>query len=304
MSAGTKTALVKFPERARTEPILRWAGGKRWLVDAVAPVIHAHLQQTGGRYIEPFAGGAAVALDLGLPGMIVSDLCEPLINCYRQASARPAVVHRMVEQYKARGTDKETYYEIRNAPRPKSALERAAWLFYLNALCYNGLFRENSKGGFNVPYGVRSRKQKLPGAHPLVSHSFITLDRLQAFAQATAETDFLHSDFAPVIARAKSGDLVFADSPYFGVFDKYLKEGFGVDQHIALARTLKTAMHRGAAFLATNNDTPEMRRLYRWAHLKSTGEHRRINRNAKDRGKVDCLLIASSKALLQGATLP
>lgn len=296
------TAAAPFPERAHSSPILRWVGGKRWLTPIVSDIIYEHLCETGGRYIEPFAGGAAVALDLGLPNMIVSDLCEPLITCYQQSSARPDVVHWMVERYKARGTDKETYYEVRERPRPKSALERAAWLFYLNALCYNGVFRENQKGKFNVPYGVRKKGTKLPGSHPMVSHSFITLDRLQAFAAATEGTDFLCSDFAPIIARAQKGDFVFADSPYFGVFDKYLKEGFGVDQHIALARSLREAKNRGVAFIATNNDTPEIRRLYRWAHVVDTGEYRRVNRDAKKRGKVGCVLIASAKRLLRHAS--
>lgn len=291
-----------YPARAHSGPILRWVGGKRWFTPLASDIIYEYLQRTGGRYFEPFAGGAALALDLGLPGMVVSDLCEPLINLYVQSSARPDSVFWMVQHYKDQGTDKATYYEVRNKARPRSNVERAAWLFYLNALCFNGVYRENSKGKFNVPYGVRKKTQKLPGSHPMVSHSFITIERLKAFAAATQETEFVCSDFAPIIARAGAGDFIFADSPYFGVFDKYLKEGFDVAQHVALARSLQVAAERGVAFLATNNDTPEVRRLYRWAHLTTTGEFRRVNRDATKRGKVGCLLIASDAALLHHAS--
>jgi DNA adenine methylase len=259
------------------------------MIPMVSDIIYTYLQRTGGRYIEPFAGGAAVALDLGLPNMIVADLCEPLINCYVQVCNCPHDVFTMVEQYRARGTDKAAYYEVRNKLRPADNVERAAWLFYLNALCWNGVFRENAKGVFNVPYGARSKK-------------LITLERMLAFREAMPKTEFLYSDFAAVINTAKEGDFVFADPPYMGVFSRYLRQGFGTVQHIRLARALQAATERGVAFLAANNDLPEVRNLYRWGHTMRTEECRRVNSDGKGRGKVDCLLIASAPELLPSNT--
>lgn len=164
--------------------------------------------------------------------------------------------------------------------------------------CFNGVYRENTKGEYNVPYGIRKPGKKLPGKTPMVSHSFLNKKKLTPFVEAIRSSELIASDFRPIIKRAGDGDFVFVDSPYFGVYSNYLREGFGVADHVDLARELRAAAERGAAFIATNNDVPEVRRLYRWAHITRTGEFRRVNRDAKKRGKVACLLIASSRELL------
>ncbi len=300
----TKPSLSEeLPERAHASPIVRWVGGKRWLVPTASEIAYAHLQTTDGRYIEPFLGGGAVAADLGLPNMLLADLCEPLINAFQQVRRSPDSVLWSLRNYRRRGTDAETYYKIR-AERPRGKVQRAAWFFYMNALCFNGVYRENAKGEYNVPYGVRKPGKKLPGKTPMVSHSFVNKTKLKPFVEAIRSSELVASDFRPIIRRADDGDFIFVDSPYFGVYSNYLKEGFGVADHVDLARELRAAAEeRGASFIATNNDTPEIRRLYRWAHITRTGEFRRVNRDAKKRGKVACLLIASSRDLVASAEI-
>jgi len=281
-----------FAPRVHATPIVRWVGGKRWLVPIISDIVYEYLQRTGGRYIEPFLGGGAVAADLGLPGMILSDLCEPLMNAFQQVQKDPAaVLWALASNYVKRGTDDQTYYKVR-AEKPQSALQRAAWFFYLNATAFNGIWRENASGVFNVPYGRRKGK---------TGPAFLNEKRLRPFVEATQDAELLTSDFRPVIERADSGDFLFVDSPYFGVYSNYLKEGFGPSDHVDLARALQAAVARGAAFVATNNDLPDVRRLYGWANMTRTGEFRRVNRDAAGRGKVACLLITSTPDLLHHA---
>jgi DNA adenine methylase len=268
----------------------------------VSNIAYDYLSDTRGRYIEPFLGGGAVAADLGLPDMLLADLCEPLINAFQQVRRSPDSVLWSLRNYRRRGVDADTYYKIR-AECPRGKVQRAAWFFYMNALCFNGVYRENSKGEYNVPYGVRKPGKKLPGKTPMVSHSFLNKKRLTPFVDAVRGAELTASDFRPIIKRATDGDFVFVDSPYFGVYSNYLKEGFGVADHVDLARELRAAAERGAAFIATNNDVPEVRRLYRWAHITRTGEFRRVNRDAKKRGKVACLLIASGRDLVGSAAI-
>jgi DNA adenine methylase len=290
-----------LPERAHARPIVRWVGGKRWLVPVASQVAYEHLQTTDGRYVEPFLGGGAVAADLGLPDMLLADLCEPLINAFQQLRRSPDAVLWSLKNYRRRGVDSDTYYKIR-AERPRGKVQRAAWMFYMNTLGFNGVYRENSKGIYNVPYGVRKPGKKLPGKTPMVSHSFLTKTKAKPFIEAIRHAELVATDFRTTIRRAGDGDFIFVDSPYFGVYANYLKEGFGVGDHVDLARELRAAAEeRGASFIATNNDVPEIRRLYRWAHITRTGEFRRVNRDAKKRGKVACLLIASSRDLLRSA---
>lgn len=278
----------ELPERAHAKPIVRWVGGKRWLVPIVSDVAYAHLQSTGGRYIEPFLGGGAVAADLGLPNMLLADLCEPLINAFEQLCRNRDVVLWSLKNYRRRGTDADAYYKIR-AEHPQGKVQRAAWFLYMNATGFNGVYRENSKGEYNVPHG--SRKSQKP--------SFLTQTKADPFIAAIRSSELTAADFRQVIRRAGAGDFLFVDPPYYGVFSNYLKEGFSVGDHAALADELQDAAKRGAAFVAANNDLPEVRKLYRWAHLTRTGELRRVNCDAKKRGKVACLLITSHRNVLR-----
>lgn len=262
------------------------------MVPLVAGTVYAQLQKTGRRYIEPFVGGGAVALNLGLPDMILGDTCGPLIEAYQVVVARLDKLWATYSKLIAAGWDEKTYYTIR-ARRLALPWERAAQFLYLNATCFNGVYRENARGEFNVPWGMRGPKlfddthggDRRPG--------FRTREDFEAFARATATSQILCQDFRDTIELAHQGDCIFCDPPYLGTFSGYTADGFGLTQHIQLAAHARAAYDRGADVIITNSDIPEVRALYTWAYCQATGEKRRVNRRGSERGPVGCLLITT-----------
>jgi DNA adenine methylase len=270
-----------FPPRAGAAPILRWVGGKSWLVPLICPGIHRYLRRSLGRYIEPFLGGAAVALDLGLPRMILGDLCAPLIDMYRTVRSSPKNVAHVLRQMKE--TD---YYKVRGADfhRPGS-IATAARFLYLNRTCFNGLYRENKRGKFNVPKGD-------------IIPRFPTEKDLQSVQSAFLRADLAVASYQETIEQAKRGDVVYADPPYLGVYDGYNATGFGLLEHRQLAECLGRAVERGAAVIATNSDTEEVRRMYADMFATPVEEQRTVAAKGSSRGRAKALLITSDESLL------
>lgn len=253
------------------------------MVRVLSDIAYAHLQRTRGRYIEPFLGGGAVALDLGLPNMILADVCEPLIQAYTQVRDFWPQVAWTLGTYAHRGVDKDTYLDVRDE-RPMSHIQQAAHFLYLNALCFNGVWRVNSNGVFNVSYG--SKSDGTPG-------KLRTIQELQQFADAIKASTLTASDFRATLAVAGEGDFVCADPPYFGTFDDYSANRFTAKDHADLAEALRIAYDHGADLVATNMDTPEVRELYSWAAIQVTGEMHRVCRDPAKRGKVSTVLIST-----------
>lgn len=273
-------------------PIVKWAGGKRGQSREIAAIARRHLAYTGGRYIELFAGGAAVALELALPDMLLNDGCGPLMDTYASVCAEPALVIRQLEGIvRMHGVSLDAYNLLRAQQPAGNPYYDAARFLYLNTTNFNGLYRENAKGAYNVPYG-----------HPRRPPAFLTLDEARAFRAATLGSTFMVADFRDAIVEAGAGSFVFCDPPYLGGFSDYLAGGFTRADHQDLADQLLAASDSGVAWLQTNSDTPEIRKLYQWAHYKPTTEARAINSDSKARGKVPCLWIASHKELLTAPT--
>lgn len=270
------------------KPLVKWAGGKRWLAKRLAPRIQARLDSTGGRYIEPFLGGGAVALHLGAPNdMILGDVCAPLIDMYRAVQRNPGAVYWSLKTLIDRGTDRETYLDTREHPTPSLAVAAARFI-YLNRLGFNGLHRENRAGRNNVPYGGgSSRAPKFP-----------TQDEIKAVSVALADSTLACQSAIVTIEQAKAGDVIYADPPYDGMFTQYSAGGFTDEDQEALARALHAAHERGAHVVASNNDTERIQRLYAWAWIDSIVEHHKISRKADTRGPRTAVLIASDEGLL------
>ena len=141
-----------FIPRAQAAPILKYVGGKRWIVPILARGIHSALCATGGRYVEPFLGGAALACDLGLPNMLLTDWNGPLVEFYRTiVGDLPGFYNALANLVGRWGYTEPDYYAVR-AWEPETAAERAARFLYLNKLGFNGVYRENKAGKFNVPW--------------------------------------------------------------------------------------------------------------------------------------------------------
>jgi DNA adenine methylase len=220
-------------------PFLRWAGGKRWLV----PQIQALLEgRSVNDYYEPFLGGASVYLALTVSGHAhLSDLNDDLIEVYREVRDHPREVAIAVSNYQ---NTAEEYYAAR-AAAPMNAIERAARFIYLNHTSFNGIFRVNLRGEYNVPFGNRK------------SPNFPTETTLAAVSGKLRDVTLTSQDFEESLSTVTEGDLVFLDPPYTVAhnnngFVKYNQHLFSFEDQKRLAKVVKSVSDRGADFILTN----------------------------------------------------
>jgi DNA adenine methylase len=270
--------------RGEPDPILKWAGGKRQLV----PQILGRLPRKMKTYYEPFVGGAAVFFALAkekekrFERAVLSDRNKDLIALYQ---AIRDDLERVIEELEGMPHSETDYYRVRDA-RPRTAAKRAARLIYLNKTGYNGLYRVNSKGEFNVPFGRYAR--------PKICDE----PRLRAASAVLQGVELLVEDFEIVCKRAKKGDAVYLDPPYLPVsptssFASYHSVPFGLEEHERLARTFASLQRRNIAALLSNSDTRDTRRLFGEFALATVQATRAINSNAKRRGPVPELLVGT-----------
>lgn len=230
------------------KPFLKWAGGKRWLFndDFIAAL------PDFSRYIEPFVGGGAGFFALEPENAIISDVNVDLITLYRviRDNAEEFTAALEVHQQKH---NKEYYYHIR-ALEPECKIERAARFLYLNRTCWNGLYRLNKLGQFNVPIG--SKTQVL-----------LDTDDFARVAKLLSGAEIKHSDFEAIIDLSGAGDLVFIDPPYTVAhnangFVKYNEKIFTWQDQIRLRDVARRAVSRGATIILTNADHHSVHELY------------------------------------------
>lgn len=181
-------------EAGKTSPLLRWAGGKRKLLQHILPLVPTNFN----RYFEPFFGGGAVFFDLIPPKATLSDLNAELIDCYVQVRDNPEEV---ITHLKGLRNSEADYYRVRSS-YPINMTERAARLIYLSVLSFNGIYRQNRFGVFNVPYGKR------------LNVNPCNEEKIRAISKALAKVNFVSGDFEAVLGKAKAGDLIYLDPPY------------------------------------------------------------------------------------------
>lgn len=265
-------------------PFLKWAGGKRQLLPLILPLIPKNFK----RYFEPFVGGGAVFLRLQPACAVINDVNSELINCY-EVIARQA--DELLAAANAHPNTSEHYYHIREMDRSAqfsqlSAVERAARLLYLNKTCYNGLFRVNSRGEFNVPFGAYKNPVIADPAVILAINTYLN----------KSDITYRRGDFAAAIADAKLGDFVYFDPPYHPIsntasFTGYSLHGFGGMEQQRLRQTFDQLTERGIKALLSNSDTPYIRELYKNYKIREVHARRAINSIASKRGMVNELLI-------------
>jgi DNA adenine methylase len=263
-------------------PFLKWAGGKGQLLAQLRPLLPT--AGTYGRYFEPFAGGAALFFALGPERAILADVNRELIDCYTAARDHVEAVIRALAHYRY-GADH--YYRAREIdPRSLPLPERAARTIYLNRTGYNGLYRVNRSGKFNVPMGRYT--------NPLLCDAA----NLKACSKALAKVDLRVQDFEKVVARARPGDLVYFDPPYVPVsdtadFTSYVPGGFGSEQQRRLADVFAGLARRGVHAVLSNSDTPAVRALYEGFVIHRVLASRHINSRGSLRGKVGEVVVTS-----------
>ena len=230
------------------KPFLNWPGGKRWLVSG-----HAHLLvDSGSRLVEPFVGSGAVFFHLEPHAALLSDTNEQLIGTFQAVRDQPQVVLAALRRHN-RDHSKTHYYAVRGRP-PRTPATRAARFIYLNRTCFNGIYRVNLKGEFNVPLGSKSSVLRPD-------------DDFLAWARLLRGTELVAQDFEQCLAATGPGDLIYADPPYtvkhnMNNFVKYNEDIFSWEDQVRLAACLNRATERGARVIASNADSSSVRELY------------------------------------------
>lgn len=260
------------------EPPIKWVGGKRQLL----PEIRKYVPASFGTYFEPFVGGGALFFGLRPERAVLSDLNSHLITMYRviRDDMKNLGWELTNGDY---ANNEENYYKIRARNWQGTDLERAATFLYLNRYGFNGLYRENQKGEFNVPYG------KNPDAS-------INLDNLRRVSKQLQDVHIIREPFQAVLESARKGDFVYFDPPYVpvsdtGDFTMYQGEGFGFDAHTRLRDVALMLHQRGVHVLLSNSSAPEVFELYKDFRIAVVKARRSVNSNAKKRGAVDEVLI-------------
>lgn len=261
------------------KPFLKWAGGKRWLVEHY-PELFPKFE---GTYFEPFLGGGSVFFHLSPVSAFLSDSNYRLIECYRQIRDHYSDVLYALEIHHNLHSD-EYYYRIRSYEF-ECEIERAAQFLYLNRTCFNGLYRVNNRGAFNVPIGSKDK-------------IFDPNEDFACISKLLASADLVHADFETVVDRSREGDFVFVDPPYTvkhnnNGFVKYNENIFRWSDQVRLRDAIVRAAKRGASILISNAAHSSVIDLY-----KDIGIHRIINRfsvisgNNQGRGNTQELIVS------------
>lgn len=243
LNVDSEVAKCNFPR-----PFLKWPGGKRWLIEKYPALLSFKLQ---GRYVEPFVGGGSIFFYLRPAEAILSDLCEELISTYRAIRNQPKQVLSLL-QFHALHHGVDYYYKVRDES-PIGLAARAARLLYLNKTCFNGLYRVNRQGKFNVPIGSRACN--------------VVPEDIMLSSKALKSALVKNSDFEPIIDECRRGDFAFVDPPYTvshnsNGFIKYNEILFSWEDQKRLHDCLIRARSRGVKILLTNANHQSIRDLY------------------------------------------
>lgn len=279
---------TSLTQEKNLKPFTKWAGGKRQLL----PQLQKFKPENYNTYFEPFVGGGALLFSLHPQNAVINDFNSSLMNVYRVIKENPEELLEILEKH-AENNSKEYYLKIRSADRDgriekMSNVEKAARLLYMLKVDFNGLYRVNKKGQFNVPYG-KNKNPKIADRENImaVSNYF-----------NACNIDFLSGDFEDAVQGVKENDFVYFDPPYIPLsstsnFTSYTEDGFSFNDQKRLRDTFFRLSSIGAYVMLSNSDTPLTRELYAGANIHEVSASRTINSNAKKRGKVGELIITN-----------
>jgi len=283
---GSRHGLVE------AQPFLKWAGGKSQLLSQ----FHPYFPESIASYCEPFIGGGAVFFHLKarFPEMEVAlyDNNAELINCYQVVRDHVEELMRLLDQHlkEFRAGGERYFYLVRSQHDLTQAIERAARMIFLNKTCYNGIWRVNGRGKFNVPIGSY-KPEKV---------SLYDRSNLMAASRELQGARIAVQDFRHTLRDAARGQFLYADPPYVPLsptanFTSYTKEDFGKPEQEELAALFADAARRGARLMLSNSDTPFVRKLYGDFTIKTVSARRAVNSDGTKRGRVSEVIVLSGQ---------
>lgn len=275
----------QIPKQTYPRPFLKWAGGKTRLISQYKDYFPQHYQT----YYEPFLGGGAVFFHLQPSHAVLTDINADLVITYRCVRDNLEELITLLQAHQQRHNS-EYYYDVRNYHNGTD-LTKAARFIYLNKTCFNGLYRVNSQGKFNVPVG----KYKNPG--------ICQEEVLRVASLALQKVEIKQANFAEVLNYATgTNDFVYFDPPYYPLnktsnFTAYSNFCFDENQQIKLRDIFIELAHKGVKVMLSNSDCPLIRDLYSDFNVHTISAARSINSNAQKRGKITEVLVTSYRKL-------
>jgi DNA adenine methylase len=266
-------------------PILKWAGGKRSLTREITKLFPEDYKSR--LYHEPFFGGGAVFFKIQPKKGSINDINEKLINFYKVVREHP---HELIQETKQHPYCKETYYELREKFNSEELddIEAAALFLYLNKTAYNGLYRVNSDGKFNVPFGRHK--------NPTITPEKIILNA----SKLLKNIEILNQDYNYIEEYAEKGDIVYLDPPYQPIsetskFTSYTKDGFDLNKHRNLRDLCITLDEKGVLFVLSNSFSKQIKKLYTDSPFKINwvSSERKISSKSSSRGRVKEMLVTN-----------
>jgi DNA adenine methylase len=266
-------------------PFVKWVGGKRQLLLEIEKFVPKSYRN----YFEPFVGGGAVLFYLQPKHAVINDNNEELINVYKVIKNNP---EELIEDLEKHENSKEYFYRIREYDRDKkyynnlTGIEKASRILYLNKTCYNGLFRVNSSGEFNAPYGSYKK--------PRIVND-VVIRAVSVYLNGSGVT-ILNQDYEKSLTKADASSFVYFDPPYDPVsnsanFTGYTKSGFTRDEQKRLKSVCDWLNKKGVRFLLSNSSTDFIRDLYSEYEIHEVLARRAVNSNARGRGEIKEILV-------------
>ena len=260
-------------------PFVKWAGGKTQLLNK----IKTKMPKEYKKYYEPFIGGGALFLDVQPKTAIINDVNEQLLNVYVQLKEDAKKVIEIIKVFDSEECTKERYIHMRNKYNQKIInneldAECASLTIWINKHCFNGLYRVNSKGLFNVPFNNNKGKTSYDEDNLIGIGEYLKNNKVE----------IRHGDFEAACKDVKAGDFVYFDSPYIPAsetasFTDYAKDGFSYEDHKRLAELFFKLSDKGALVMLSNHDVPLVYELYKGFNIESISVRRNINSDATKR---------------------
>ncbi|MCW8895648.1 DNA adenine methylase [Sulfurimonas sp.] len=286
------TVAINQTNFTKYQPFVKWVGGKRGLLSQIIPLIPKEFNN----YFEPFVGGGALFFELYSLGLLkdknvyLFDINTELINTYNVVKNNPTELIKNLKEFKAKHS-KEFYYDVRAWDREEGFSKRgdtlrATRFIYLNKTCFNGLYRVNSKGYYNVPIGSYK--------NPNICDELVIYNASEALQKAT----ILNASYKDVILHVKKNDFVYFDPPYYPLtptssFTSYSEFNFLDKEQIELFEVFKKLNKKDVFVVHSNSDTEFIKNLYGEFHIEEIQANRFINSKSSGRGKISEILVRS-----------